>query len=165
MIITLKSGTKLRVRRVPPFAVLQITGRSTPPPVPVVEIETAAGRERVRAQPGTPEWERYVEEVERYNRETNAAVQAFVSDYGVEAWQYPNDSPDVWHTEPPDDWTVPEVLHRHGLASSGIRRVDYINYELLADAADYVAFMAAALGETAPLAPEEVEAALRGFRG
>jgi hypothetical protein len=163
--LTLASGVRLRVRRVPAYAVAQIMGMRTPPAVPLVEVETATGRERVPAQRGTLEWQAYAEEVDRFNRETNAAVEAFVRDYGVAAWRFPDDPEGVWHTEPPSDWTVSEVLVRHGVPTSGIPRVDYINYVLLVDPRDLAAFLATVLGETSPLTAEEVESALRGFRG
>jgi hypothetical protein len=160
---TLKSGIIVRTRIVPTHAVVQVGSQFKRPIAPKVAVKSIAGHsELVTAPDDSPEWAAFVQAENEYKERTDKAKNDFIYDYAVEAWR--NGSGD-WQTEPPADWAFPEIFRAHGLQPGDSRRADYVRYELLQTNDDVAIVLDDALGNAAPIANQEVDAALGGFRG
>ena len=159
--ITLRDGTVVRCRPISAYATAQAAMQFMDPPMPTVGQESAAGHtEYHAAQIGSPEWDAYEEKKLAVQKKRVYASNALDYDYGVVEWN-PQGS-NKWTAVEPKGWKFPRALAKHGVASTGDTRTDYIAFELLADQSDHNAFHRA-IGNQAALTEAEVEAALGMF--
>ena len=160
----LKIGAIVKTRLVPVYATLQIGREIKIPPPPKVGYKSAAGHTEYKDAPlDSQEWLAYSEKTSELYSQIESAKSNFLYDYAIEAWSW--DDGVTWQEEPPDSWQFPELFTRHGLKSSGNKRVDYIRYKMLVLNEDLAIILDDALGRTAPITNSEVDAALGGFRG
>ena len=161
----MKLGALLvRTRQVPAYAAVQIEAQFPKPAMPKVKVHSVAGHDELKDAPtDSPEWEEYSRQTQARDKQIQQAQSDFMYDYAVEAWSW--DDGATWLTEPPDDWTFPEVFKRHGLLPSTNRRVDYIRLELITSNVDVELLFRDALESTEPISNAEVSAASAGFRG
>lgn len=171
--VTLKDGTVLQCRPVPPHAAIAIHSEYNlpqPPALPMKQQPSKAGHsEPLPIGPGDEGWDEFREardewqvEYQRIKDEISKRESEFVLDFSIVAWKRLGD--DEWQTDPPEDWEFPAVLLRHEITPSSNLRLDYIKYELLQSADDIYAMQEVAVGNTHPLTREEVDASRGKFR-
>ena len=160
----MKGGTLLvRTRQITPVAQLQIAAQFERPRAPKIKVHSAAGHDELKDAPtDSPEWEEYKQKVRDIDKQIERAQSDFLYDYAVESWSW--DGGTTFFSDVPDDWKFPAVFERHGIHPSDNRRIDYIRYELITSNEDISVLFADALGNTAPITDQEVDAALGGFR-
>jgi len=189
--LTLSGGYVVRVRSVPPYVGQQMfyrTQQALPPEPkrPRVEAKSIAGHvEEMPAPEDSPEWKAWQEQrrlwyadCARVTEEQNLRNADFTLDYAVVEWRPPSTRwrrlswwlarlggfDPGWQSEPPDGWILPAVLARHGLdTGSGNLRLDFIRCVLVATVEDMERLTEVAIGRTASLREEEVDAAFAGF--
>lgn len=170
--VTLKDGTELRCRPVPPHAALAIHAEydlPQPPTTPMKQVESKAGHsEPLPIGPGDDGWDEFTAardewhtEYARIKDEIAKREGDFVLDYAVVEWKRPDGE---WLSEPPASWEFPRVLLRHGIKAGENERLDYIKYELLQSHDDILAVQNVALSSARPLSREEVDAGRGKFR-
>jgi hypothetical protein len=133
--LPLSNGIEVLAVTVPPYAYADVHAMAPPAPDRMVEVESAAGKELVRALPGTPEWEKYVADRRKWEALLHQRTGAFRLDYGTIGWKYPDSEEPV--DMPPDEWEPPEVMQRWGIEQGmrkddpTLRRTAFIKYVLI----------------------------------
>lgn len=167
------------MRPVPPTVIYRLRGkyeRDLPPQptMPQIELRSVAGHvERVSAPPDSPEYQRWLEEMERWEMECKRLrdlhaqqILEFCYDYACVAWR--REGEEEWQNEPPAGWDVDQVYRRHGLETTGNRRLEFILHEVLSTPEMMEAVQRAMfpVGEAdmSPVSPQEVEEAQAFFR-
>lgn len=148
---------EVQIRQVPAYALAVVADRIQFPTVPVIEVETLAGKERVEVREGTPEYEAYRQEMDRAMREVNRQQTYFALSYGIVAWRRKGGKD--WQKEPPKDWELDPMIVEIG-GDTGNHRLNFIVYELLADPQDFRTVTEFLSG----VRSEDVEAAEKLFR-
>lgn len=152
--IQLSSGTQLRVRRVPDYALIKVGSDVPLPPEPMEVVQTATGEERVPARPGSPAYQEYQLQFQRAVEQQERRRLGFVVAYGVVAWN----TGDGWECDVPDGWELDPLLEPY---STGFHRGDYILFEVLTEATDISEAIVAIRGQ---VTEEEVSSAEQFFR-
>lgn len=159
--ITLTDGTLVRARSVPPYATMQVRQVEKPPAFPREKIKSAAGgveeQDALENSDAAKEWTAQMQDFQQRQRER---TENFLLDFGIVEWKRPDQE---WTTDPPDEWSIPSVLVRHGIIPSDNRRVDFIKYELIATGPDQDKLDSVLTGEYEPITQEEVDQALVPF--
>lgn len=150
------SGCYVRVRRVPAWFALRVVEHFKMPRPPLEVVETVAGTEVQAARPGSPEYEKYLEELDRARQELQNAQYVAALNAGVVAWSFDGES---WESEPPEDWQLDPVF---AVSSTGDRRADYLLHEILVDSRDLAAVADAIREEPSEASIEEAKKLFRG---
>jgi len=131
MELTLKSGVKLLLKPVPPYAIWAAIEKLEEPKVPIVMIE-AKGREE--ENPFDPE---YLEQVNEFNAKRANAIHELMWVFGTKLLEVPEGMPGPEENE----WT--EQLEYLGInlsAMKGERYVQWLKYCAITHADDIEAF-------------------------
>lgn len=172
---------EVAVRPIPPIAMARLLGRQSAllppePPLPKVMVRSIAGHEEeVAASPDTPEYQKWLVEVEQWEqkcKELRAQIelenQLFCYDYAIVAWR--RIGTEEWQYEPDETYAVPTAYARHGISTSNDRRVEFIVNELLTQV-EYLEQIQRAMypsvdyeSNPAPIEEQEVADMMRLFR-
>jgi len=155
MDLTLKSGVKLLLKPVPPYAIWAAIAKLEEPKVPVVMIE-AKGREE--ENPFAPE---YLEQMDEFNAKRANAIHELMWVFGTKLLEVPDGTP-----RPEDDeWT--EQLDYLGIqlgTTKGDRYVQWLKYCAITHADDIEAFTLAQT-RLGGATEEDVAKVAESFRG
>ncbi len=160
-------GASVRLRPVPPYAVLDAYLVLPEPPLPKVVIKSkAGGEEEAPVLPETPEWYEYQDRMAAHRKMTRQAILDYTLQYGIVSWRLPGT--EEWVEKPPEDWKEPAITWRYKILGDSLhpfddRRLRYIKYELIQTQGDADIVDLYTQGMTAPVTKGEIRAALSPF--
>ncbi len=161
-------GALVRLRPVPPYAVLDAYLVLPEPPLPKVVLKSrAGGEEEAPVLPETPEWYEYQDKMAAHRRMTRQAILDYTLQYGIVSWRLPDT--EEWIEEPPEDWKEPSIARRYGIIKQewlhpfDDYRLRYIKYELIQTQGDADIVDVYTQGTTTPITKKEIQAALSPF--
>lgn len=174
--LELSTGIEVELRMVPPYVLFKVE-KDLPalPDVPVREVETAAGVQRVQIDDvDDPAYQEWMKEYRGVEGDRQFDRWAAVFSHGIKRWRKKprNGLHKVlaklnlgyqWRDQAPENWEISTDLEVM-VGSTGSKRLDYIYLMLLADAEDFAKVFQALMGPATELTTEEVEDAAGSFR-
>ncbi len=164
--ITLSTGTVVRCQPCPPYALGDVLDSLEEPPYPFVDVPSIAGGSQSHpALRETPEFQQYVRDMAKHNKQVKIELESFALQHGVVSWKFPGS--DEFSSEPPDGWQMPPyMVQRHGLETSSDPyeyRMQFIKHGLILYSEDSIAIEEATSKPFKPLSNEEVTSAMSPF--
>lgn len=156
--VTLSDGTTVAIRYVPPYLASRIATRFPDPPPPIRIIQSKL----VGVPPQEEiEWDnpKYVRERGEILRQRSVAITEFIWNYAIVSPNPPAD--DDWKTALGIEFFVPDFQWREAAAG---RRLDWIEYVLMANPNDCALLQAVIREASNALTQEEIAAAEALFR-
>lgn len=136
---SLDSGYDVRLRPVPPGAIMDVIASFDRPKYPMLNLQSDAGTsETARALEDSPEWHEWNAKNAEYTKQTNIAIAQFMATYGILDYRK-SSTEDKWKRGAPDDWKVPIDMARFGVKDTDdkyVRWAQFIKYELIITVAD-----------------------------
>lgn len=136
---SLDSEYDVRLRPVPPGAIMDVIASFDRPKYPMLDLQSAAGTsETARALEDSPEWHEWNAKNTEYTKRTNRAITQFMLTYGVLDYRRTG-TDDPWKRGAPDEWKVPGDMKQFGIEDSEdkyVRWAQFIKYELIVTVAD-----------------------------
>lgn len=171
--VTLSTGVVMRVDALAILYGYEMAGMLPGlrmPPVPMQEVREGKPPNVITRKVEMPrdnkEYKDWEAECARIQEERDRYQQNIPWEDGIIAWKFPDS--DEWHTEPPQDYTMPRTMKRMMEEVGGWspyldnRRIAYVRFVLLRNPADTTMVMQKIYGG-APLTDQEVDAAVEGF--
>lgn len=167
-VIPTSFGT-VTIAKIPPYVQSRLYIIARYPSIPMEVTTGLGGTEAMPARPGTPDYNRYLEAMEKAEDRRRQLVIAAAIGLGVKKWKIGN-GPEC--SDVPDEWIPPEEYRDIALSSllepeppitaEVLRRADYLLFEIILDTSDLETIISAAVSG---VSNADVESAERLFRG